>query len=173
MPARGGGTVVKKIFAALLCAAAAAVFSQEGGGWTEKPLAFSAFYTCTARVLREDGGVERYLENSLDEIRPRGIRLLHDGPYSSREIVVAFTTRGGEAVTIHFYFSDFQHGTYTLETVAEPYSFVLFRNCGGDFRMYPLEGNSSTFEFVLYNEAGRTGDNIYAAFDVDSSLLYF
>jgi hypothetical protein len=167
-------TVMNKFVFCLLFSASVAAngAAQEGGGWTEKPLVFSAFYTCTAGV-ENDGAVERYLEDSLEEIRPQMLRLLHDGPYSSKEMVFDFTTRGGETVAIHLYFSDFQNGTYTLETVSEPYSFVLFKNCGGNFRMYPLEGNSSTFEFVLYNEAGRAGDNIYAAFDIDSSLLYY
>jgi hypothetical protein len=162
-----------KKFVVLLFVVTAAVFSREEKGWTEKPLVFSAFYTCTAGAVTEDGVVEKFLEDSLDEIRPLKIKLLHDGPYSSKEIVVDFTTRGGETVSIHFYFNDFQNGTYVLETTWEKHSFVLFKNCGGNFRMYPLEGNSSTFEFVLYNETGRTGDNIYAAFDIDSSLLYY
>jgi hypothetical protein len=165
--------VMRRVFCLFFSAWAAVIgAAQEGGGWVEKPLAFSAFYTCTAGA-GNGGGIEGYLENSLDEIRPLALRLLHDGPYSSKEMTVAFATRGGETVSIHLYFADFQNGTYTLKTAAEQYPSALFKNCGGNFRMYPLEGNSSTFEFVLYNEMGRPGDGIYAAFDIDSSLLYF
>jgi hypothetical protein len=158
--------------AALLFAFAAAAFAQQGEGWTEKPLVFSAFYTCTAGAVTRDGGAEKFLEDSLEEIRPLKIAVLNGDYSGGKEAAVYFNTRGGETVQIHFYFSDFQSGTYTLETAWEPYSFVLFKNCGGNFRMYPVAGKGTTFEFALYNEMGRAGDNLYLAFQIDVSLLY-
>jgi hypothetical protein len=161
---------MKKRYFAAVCAvflfAALAAFAQEG--WTEKPLVFSAFYTCTG--VTEDG--VKFMEDSMEEMRPEKIAVLN-GDYSrGKEIAVYFNTRGGETVRIHFYFGDLQSGTYTLETAWEPYSFVLFKNHNGNFRMYPLEGKGTTFEFALYNEMGRAGDNLYLAFHIDVSLLY-
>jgi hypothetical protein len=151
---------------------AAALGAQEGEGWTEKPLVFSAFYTCTGGAAAEDGNVVKFLEDSLEEIRPEKIAVLNGDYSGGKEVAVYFNTRGGETVRIHFYFGDLQSGTYTLETAWEPYSFVLFKNCGGNFRMYPLEGKGTAFEFALYNEMGRAGDNLYLAFHIDVSLLY-
>jgi hypothetical protein len=115
----------------------------------------------------------------MDEIRPLKIALLNNDYSQGKEIVVYFNTRGGETVRIHFYFSALQSGTYTLETAWEPYSFVLFKNCSGNFRMYPLEEagpileeETPIIEFVLYNEMGRAGDNIYLVFQINVSLLY-
>jgi hypothetical protein len=165
--------VMKTMFAALLAAACALAAAQEGAGWTEKPLAFSAFYACAAPSAADGGAAAPLLEDRLDLIRPLRLRLLHDGPYTSREMVVGLAAPGGETVAIHFYFSGFQNGTYTLETAPEGHPSPLFENCGGAFRMYPLEGSGSTVEFVLYNERGRAADGIYAAFDIDSSLLHY
>jgi hypothetical protein len=169
-------TMIRKyFFITVIILVNATVFSQENSTWQEKELKFINFYATTGSVDYPDGTIKRFLENVSDELRnPLKIKIFYDLQTKwYKEIAMEFKTRGGEDVKIHLYLEEYNNGTYVLETFSPKYSFVIFKNCKGKFRYYPLENNTEIFQFVLYNEMGRNEDNIYIAFDIQSLLLGF